>query len=181
MKAFVIAEKEVVEAKMIEDPVMGPTDVLIEVRYVGLCGSDLNSYRGLMPFVTLPRIPGHEISGVIIEKGVNVPKTLNIGDKVTVSPYTNCGVCPACRAGRINTCEFNQTLGVQRDGALTERIAVSFEKVFKSEILTLQELALVEPFSVGYHAANRGNICETDSVLLFGLWSHRNGCPLRCC
>ncbi len=168
MKAFVIAKKEVIEAKMIDEPVMGPADVLIEVHYIGLCGSDLNAYKGLMPFVKFPRIPGHEISGVIIEKGVNVPETFHIGDKVTVSPYTHCGVCPSCRVGRINTCEFNQTLGVQREGALTERIAVPFEKVFLSPVLTLQELALVEPFSVGYHASNRGSISEIDTVLLFG-------------
>jgi threonine dehydrogenase-like Zn-dependent dehydrogenase len=90
------------------------------------------------------------------------------GDQVTVSPYTNCGVCPACRQGRVNCCQFNQTLGVQREGALTQRIAVPFEKVFGSKKLSLQELALVEPMSVGYHGANRGSVCETDIVLLLG-------------
>jgi L-galactonate 5-dehydrogenase len=168
MKAFVIIEKGLVAETEIAEPVIGPTDVLIEVHYIGLCGSDLNSFRGLMPLVTFPRIPGHEISGKVIDKGNKVPLFIQIGDNVTVSPYTHCGTCPACRAGRINTCEFNQTLGVQREGALTERIAVPFEKVFVSKILSLQELALVEPLSVGYHGANRGQVSETDSVLLLG-------------
>ena len=168
MKAFAIKEQGIVEAIEIAEPEMGPTDVLIEVHYIGLCGSDLNSYRGLMPFVTLPRIPGHEISGNVIDKGDSVPDTIKVGDSVTVSPYTNCGVCPSCRQGRVNCCQFNQTLGVQRDGALTQRIAVPFENVFGSKKLSLQELALVEPLSVGYHGANRGQVCETDIVLLLG-------------
>lgn len=168
MKAFAIKEKGVVSAIDVAEPQVSSTDVLIEVNYIGLCGSDLNSYRGLMPLVTLPRVPGHEISGKVIDKGKSVPTSIQIGDKVTVSPYTNCGTCPACRAGRPNTCEFNQTLGVQREGALTERISVPFEKVFVSKKLTLEELALIEPMSVGYHGANRGNVCETDTVLLLG-------------
>jgi threonine dehydrogenase-like Zn-dependent dehydrogenase len=168
MKAFVIEEAFKVKAIDISEPKMGATDVLLEVHYLGLCGSDLNSYKGLMPLVTFPRIPGHEISGVIIGKGADVPNTINIGDKATVSPYTNCGVCPACRQGRVNTCEFNQTLGVQRDGALTERIAVPYDKVFVSKTLSLNELALIEPMSVGYHGATRGLVCETDTVMILG-------------
>lgn len=168
MKAYAIKEQNIVSAIEIAEPEMGNTDVLIEIHYIGLCGSDLNSYRGLMPFVTLPRIPGHEISGIVIDKGSSVPSTINLGDKVTVSPYTRCGVCPSCRAGRDNCCQFNQTLGVQRDGALTERISVPFEKVFASSSLSLEELALVEPLSVGYHGVNRGNVCETDTVLILG-------------
>jgi threonine dehydrogenase-like Zn-dependent dehydrogenase len=168
MKAFAIKEKGIVESIEVAEPKMGPADVLIEVHYIGLCGSDLNSYRGLMPFVTLPRIPGHEISGIVIDKGISVPDAIKAGDSVTVSPYTNCGVCPSCRQGRTNCCEFNQTLGVQRDGALTQRIVVPFEKVYSSTILSLQELALIEPLSVGYHGVNRGQVCETDIVLLLG-------------
>ena len=168
MKAFAIREKGLVAPIETAEPMMGPVDVLLEVHYLGLCGSDLNSYRGLMPLVTLPRIPGHEISGIVIDKGNKVPSGINIGDSATVSPYTNCGICPACRQGRINTCEFNQTLGVQREGALTKYLSIPFEKVFTSKTLTLQELVLVEPLSVGYHGANRGHVCETDSVLLLG-------------
>lgn len=168
MKAFVIEDAFSVKAINIAEPKMGVTDVLLEVHYLGLCGSDLNSYKGLMPLVTFPRIPGHEISGVIIDKGSEVPNTINIGDKATVSPYTNCGICPACRQGRTNTCEFNQTLGVQRDGALTERIVVPFDKVFVSKTLSLEELVLIEPMSVGYHGANRGSVSETDTVMILG-------------
>lgn len=168
MKAFFIKEPEIITLQEIDEPQMGHEDVLIEVRYLGLCGSDLNAYRGLMPLVKFPRIPGHEISGTIIDKGSAVPDFLKKGDLVTVLPYTNCKVCPACRAGRPNTCQFNQTLGVQRDGALTERIAVHFENVYTSKMLSLKELALVEPFSVGYHGINRGHVTENDIVAVSG-------------
>jgi threonine dehydrogenase-like Zn-dependent dehydrogenase len=168
MKAFAITDNKTVKAVEIEEPLLNSNEVLLEVHYIGLCGSDLSSYRGHMPLVTLPRIPGHEISGIIIEKGTQVPSSFKIGDKATVSPYTNCGTCPACRAGRTNTCEFNQTLGVQREGALTMMIKIPYDKVFTSETLSLKELVLVEPMSVGYHAANRGEVSETDTVLLIG-------------
>ena len=84
------------------------------------------------------------------------------------SPYSECGICTACRAGRPNCCQFNETMGLQRDGALTRLVAIPVSKVFTSDILTLQELALTEPLSVGYHAANRGRISETDTVLVMG-------------
>jgi L-galactonate 5-dehydrogenase len=168
MEAYTITAVREVRQTAIPEPTMGPRDVLIEVHYVGLCGSDLNSYRGQMPLVTLPRIPGHEVGGVITNKGAEVPASFPIGAKVTVSPYTSCGTCPSCRAGRPNTCEYNQTLGIQRDGALTQRIAIPHEKVYVNDALSLRELALVEPLSVGYHGANRGEVRETDTVFVLG-------------
>ena len=95
-------------------PVPGPGQVLLAVRHVGLCGSDLNSFRGLNPLVTFPRIPGHEIGGVIAAVGAGV--ALPLGHAAIVIPYTSCGSCSACRQGRVNACRFNQTLGVQQDG-----------------------------------------------------------------
>src|SRR6185369_7423716 len=102
---------------------------------------------------TYPRIPGHEVAGVISAKGSSVPESLELGGRCTVSPYSHCGSCPACRQGRFNTCQFNQTLGVQRDGAMKERLVLPYSKIYSSSTLSLEELALVEPLSVGYHAA----------------------------
>jgi len=168
MEAISIIEAGVTRKIEIANPLIGPEDVLIDISYVGLCGSDLNIFRGAMPMVSYPRIPGHEVSGVIIKKGPKVPESLNIGDKAVISPYTNCGECPACVKNRPNTCQFNQTLGVQRDGALSSQISVHHSKVFKSELLPLEELVLVEPLSVGYHAANRAKITKNDLVLVLG-------------
>jgi 2-desacetyl-2-hydroxyethyl bacteriochlorophyllide A dehydrogenase len=168
MKAISFSAPRNVEAVDIPDPQPGPQDVIVDVCYVGLCGSDLNAYRGFMPMVTYPRIPGHEVSGIVIAKGDQVPQTINRDDRVMVSPYTSCNLCPACRAGRPNCCQFNQTYGVQRDGVMTSRFAVHYAQVFSSQELSLQELALVEPLSVGYHAANRGRVTEMDTVLVIG-------------
>jgi threonine dehydrogenase-like Zn-dependent dehydrogenase len=152
----------------IPEPTLGSEDVLVEVHYIGLCGSDLNTYRGLNPMVTYPRIPGHEVSGTVLSKGEGMPERIAIGARVTVSPYSHCGLCPACRQGRFNCCEFNETLGVQRDGALTRRFAIPYTKLYTSAILTPEELALVEPLSVGYHSSNRARITEMDTVLVIG-------------
>lgn len=150
------------------EPVLGAEEVLVDVRYVGLCGSDLNAYRGLSPLVTYPRIPGHEVSGVIAAKGAQVPERVELGARVALSPYSHCGLCPACRQGRHNCCQNNETLGVQRDGALAAQVAIHYSLAYPSATLSLEELALVEPLSVGYHAANRGRISETDTVLVLG-------------
>jgi len=152
----------------IDEPEIGADDILIEMRYLGLCGTDLSIFRGVMPLVSYPRIPGHEIGGEIIGVGKKVAGRFGIGDRVMVSPYAHCGGCLPCRIGRFNCCEFNETMGVQRDGAMRERIAVHQSKVFASKTLTFQELALVEPLSVGYHAANRGRVSEVDTTLVIG-------------
>lgn len=168
MKAFSFTAPKQTTFVEIDQPTLGTQDLLIDVRYVGLCGTDLSTYRGLNPLVSYPRIPGHEISGTVIGKGERVPDSFQIGDRVMVSPYTECGLCPACRQGRVNTCQFNQTYGVQRDGVMTDRFAVHYNKVFVTNALSLEEAVLVEPLSVGYHAANRGRVCETDTVLVLG-------------
>ena len=109
---------------------------MVEIRYVGLCGSDLGMYRGTFAIGTYPRIPGHEVSGTIVARGAQVPDSIREGERVTLWPYSECGICPACRQGRVNTCQFNQTLGLQRDGAMAERFAIHYSKVFSSQVLT---------------------------------------------
>lgn len=168
MKAFAITGPGTIRSVEVPEPIVGPEDVLLKIRYIGLCGTDINTFRGNNVLAQFPRIPGHEISAEIIGKGPGVPGSIRIGETVTVSPYSHCGVCPACRQGRFNTCEYNETLGVQRDGALMERFAVPFTKIAQSALLSLQELTLVEPLSVGYHAANRAAVTEQDTVLVIG-------------
>ena len=138
-------------------------DLLLQVKMVGLCGTDLNSFRGRNPLVTFPRVIGHEIAAVVAE---GTPK-LPAGTRVTVSPYTSCGQCASCRRGRFNACQSNQTFGVQRDGALTEWISVPEEKAYPSA-LSLKELCLVEPLTVGVHAVSRGRVKADDTVVVFG-------------
>ena len=168
MKAISIQAAGQIDIVNLPEPQPGLQDVVIEVRYVGLCGSDLGMYRGTFPLATYPRILGHEVSGLVVARGAQVPDSIQEGDRVTLWPYSECGLCPACRAGRPNCCQHSETLGLQRDGAMAERFAVHYSRVFSSHVLTLKELALVEPMSVGYHAANRGQVSEVDSVLVIG-------------
>src|SRR5579885_2011838 len=166
MRAVVLRNPGQIDLGSIADPVLTDGDVLLKVRMVGFCGSDLNSFRGLNPLVTYPRILGHEVSATVVEdRGKDSP--LTVGTNVAVSPYTSCGACPACRRGRRNACQFNQTLGVQRDGALTEFIALPREKLYPAN-LTLKELCLVEPLTVGFHAVARGRVTEEDTVAVWG-------------
>ena len=93
--------------------------------------------------------------------------TLAEGTDVALSPYTSCGQCASCRRGRPNACQYNQTLGVQRDGGLAEFIAMPPEKLYPAK-LTPKELCLIEPLTVGFHAVARGRISADDRVAIFG-------------
>lgn len=168
MKALYITEPGKTETREIPTPEPSENEVLLKVNMVGLCGSDLNTFRGRNPMVSLPRIPGHEVAAEIVSVGRKVPGNFKAGMKATLSPYTNCGLCPSCRHGRPNACQFNQTMGVQRDGALTEYICAPWEKLYCSEKLSPQELALVEPLTVGFHAAARGEVKKGDAVVVLG-------------
>ncbi len=149
-------------------PIPNKDEVLLKVKYVGFCGSDLSSYRGNNPLVSYPRIPGHEIAGDIHEKGADVPASVQIGQKVTVIPYSNCGTCASCRRYRFNACKFNKTLGVQRDGAMSEYVTVHWKKLIFDELLSHEELMLVEPLTVGFHAVERARVIDSDRILVMG-------------
>lgn len=117
--------------------------------------------------VEYPRIPGHEISATVEELGSGV-EGLYVGEAVTAIPYTSCGECSSCRKGRPNACKYNQTLGVQREGAMTEFISLPREKVLPLKGLDQTSLALVEPLTVGFHAISRGEVQPEDRVVVFG-------------
>lgn len=168
MKALAITKPGDLDYIDIRPPECGPQDVLLQVRRIGYCGSDLNSFRGGNPVVTYPRVPGHEVAAEIVSVGANVPVEFQIGDTATVFPYSECGECSSCLAGRPNCCRDNQTLGVQRDGALTETIAVPWNNVIRVPGLGLPELALIEPLSVGFHAVDRGRVTRQDTVCVIG-------------
>jgi len=143
-------------------------EILVKLKYVGFCGSDLNTYLGKNPMIQYPRVPGHEISAEIEAIGTEVPEGFKAGEAVTVVPYTNCGSCPSCRRGRMHACQFNQTLGIQRDGAMQEYLALPWQKVLKAPGLSDLELAMVEPLTVGFHAVERGRVTESDTVVVMG-------------
>ena len=168
MKAVkILAERHMVVVDLPE-PELKEGEVLLRLQYVGFCGSDLNTWLGRNPMVHMPVIPGHEIGAVVERVGDCVPGTLKPGDVVTVNPYTNCGQCAACRRGRFNACQHNETLGVQRDGAMSARIAVPWQKVIPADGLDPRTCALIEPMSVGFHAVSRASVTDSDVVMVIG-------------
>jgi len=168
MRAFVISEpgKSTVIEKEQPSPATG--EVLLQVRRVGFCGTDLSTFRGVNPLVSYPRVPGHEVGATIVELGAGVPERFSIGQDVLVMPYSACGKCSACLCGRTNCCQNNQTLGVQREGAMAEFVTSPYEKLLASPKLSLRELALVEPITIGFHAIARGRVTGDDTVCELG-------------
>lgn len=168
MKAVEISEPG--RACLTERPEPTPREgeVLLRVRRIGFCGTDLSSFRGTNPLVAYPRVPGHEIAATIESLGAAVAGDWRVGQDVLVMPYTSCGKCSACLCGRTNCCASNQTLGVQREGALAERISVPEAKLIASDWLSLTEFALVEPLTIGFHAAGRGRVAAGDTVAVIG-------------
>ena len=168
MKALYLTEPGKTEIREIDRPVPRDDEVLLKVGRVGFCGGDLNGFRGLFELQEYPVVLGHEVGAVIEQMGAGVPDSLKVGMKVTVYPYLNCGTCTSCRKGRPNACQDNKTMGVRRPGAMTRYITVRWQVLFPSENLSLRELALVEPLTVGFHAVNRGRICAGEKVAVIG-------------
>lgn len=169
MKAIQIShnqELNIIDIEAPQAPAAG--EVLLKLQYVGFCGSDINTFMGRNTMALNPVIPGHEVGAVIEAVGADVPEGLKPGMVVTCNPYTNCGKCASCRNGRVNACEHNETLGVQRHGAMKEYIVLPWEKVIPAGLLTPKTCALIEPMSVGFHAVSRAQVTDIDVVLVIG-------------
>ncbi len=168
MKAVRIAKPMEIGVAEIEKPTIKAGEVLVKIKYVGFCGSDLNTYLGRNPMVKMPVVPGHEVGAVIEEVGSGVPAELKKGMTVTLNPYTNCGKCSSCRNGRYNACEHNETLGVQRQGVMCEYAALPWQKVIPAEGIPVRTCALIEPMSVGFHAVSRAEVTDNSTVMVIG-------------
>ncbi len=157
------------EIAVVDTPKPEPDEgeALLKILYGGICGADVASYTGNQPFTTYPRIPGHEFSAEI----VSIPKNdrgLKPGDVVTANPYFNCGECYSCRRGFVNCCTDNKTMGVQRDGSFCEYVSMPISRIYEGKGLSAKQLALVEPFTISWHAVNRAKIKPGDRVLVVG-------------
>ncbi len=166
MKALVIDRPGEARVIDMERPAADPLEATMRIRRIGLCGTDLSTFLGKNPLVTYPRIPGHEIAASLERVPAN-DLGLVEGMNVTMSPYTSCGTCASCRQGRVNACRHNQTLGVQRNGALVDHFSMPLAKLYAAP-LPIEELCLVEPLTVGCHAVSRGRVAASDTVAIFG-------------
>ena len=167
MKTVLIEKPFEIAVTDTEMPVAKEGEAILKVLYCGICGADVASYTGNQPFTTYPRIPGHEFSAQIVSIPEN-DKGLKVGDIVTANPYFNCGECYSCQRGFVNCCTDNQTMGVQRDGSFREYIAMPVERIYDGKGLSAKELALVEPFTISYHALHRAAVKPGDKVLVVG-------------
>ncbi|MEO8060532.1 MAG: zinc-binding alcohol dehydrogenase family protein [Burkholderiales bacterium] len=147
-------------------PERGADEVLLRVKRVGVCGTDLHIFTGDQPFLAYPRVMGHEFSGVVEE--VPAGSALRPGDAAFVMPYLSCGGCVACRKGKTNCCVNIQVLGVHRDGAFTEYLCVPQQFVHEAEGVSLDQAAMVEFLSIGAHAVRRGDVRTGQRVLVVG-------------
>jgi 2-desacetyl-2-hydroxyethyl bacteriochlorophyllide A dehydrogenase len=142
-------------------------EALVRVRRVGVCGTDLHAFKGEQPFVTYPRVLGHELGVEVVGVGEGV-EGLRAGDRCAVEPFINCGGCVACRRGKTNCCERLRVLGVHANGGMRETLIVPADKLHKSETLSFDQLALVEPLCIGAHAVARAQVEQGESVVVIG-------------
>ncbi|WP_093556638.1 zinc-binding alcohol dehydrogenase family protein [Pseudoduganella namucuonensis] len=148
-------------------PVASADEVLLRVRRIGLCGTDMHIFRGTQPFLQYPRVMGHELSGEIVTAPAG--SDLAPGDQVYVMPYLSCGKCVACRQGKTNCCTNIQVLGVHRDGGMAEYLSVPAQFVFKTDGISLDDAAMLEFLAIGCHAVRRGAVRPGQKVLVVGV------------
>ncbi|MFK7696081.1 zinc-binding alcohol dehydrogenase family protein [Paenibacillus sp. HJGM_3] len=168
MKGIVCERVEELRYVELPEPTApGPDEVVVRIRRIGICGTDLHAYRGRQPFFTYPRVLGHELAGTVETMGSAV-SGLAVGDTVSIVPYLHCGTCIACRRGRTNCCVSLQVLGVHVDGGMRERLVVPASHVLRAGGLTLDQAAMLEPLSIGAHAVRRSGLAAGDVALVIG-------------
>jgi hypothetical protein len=145
----------------------GPGEVLLGVRAIGVCGTDLHAFRGRQPFFQYPRILGHELGVEVLAVGDGVAN-VKPGDRCAVNPYLNCGTCGACLRGKTNCCEKLRCIGVHVDGGMRERILMPASHVYSSGSLAHAQLALVETLGIGCHAVGRAAPEPGEKALVIG-------------
>lgn len=181
MRALQVTEPGCAEVAEVEAPRPGPGEALLRVRFAGICGSDIQTFRGTQPFASYPRVPGHEFSAEILEihgaddardagDADNAARSARFapGDIVTGVPYFEDDTCYSCRRGLVNACMHNETMGVHRDGSFQELITMPLDRLHRADGVDPRDLALVEPFSIGYHAVLRAGVREGERVLVLG-------------
>jgi L-iditol 2-dehydrogenase len=154
--------------RQVKEPAIDDDQVLIAVKRIGVCGSDIHVYHGRHPYTAYPVVQGHEVSGVIAEVGAGV-EGLSAGDKVTFTPQVTCGVCYPCTHGMSHICESLKVMGFQTGGAAQELFPVAAAKVLRlPDDVPLDHAAMVEPVSVAVHALTRAGDVRGQRVLVLG-------------
>ena len=167
MKQARLVEPEKIMLEDVDIPIFSPGQVLIKVKRLGICGSDIHAYYDKHPYISCPIVQGHEFSGEIAEVGDGV-EGLSEGDRVTVMPQLVCGECYPCTHGNYHICNDLKVIGCQADGAAREYIPVDHRLIVKlPEGMSFDYGAMVEPVAVGVHAVGRlGNVAGMNLLVL---------------
>lgn len=149
-------------------PVPGAGQVLVKIKRIGICGSDIHVYHGKHPYTSYPVTQGHEVSGRIEALGEGV-EGLRVGQKVTIEPQVVCGKCHPCTHGKYNLCESLKVMGFQTTGTASEFFAVDKEKITPlPDEMSYDEGAMIEPLAVTVHAAKRAGDVSGLNVCVLG-------------
>ncbi|OCT12595.1 alcohol dehydrogenase [Paenibacillus pectinilyticus] len=167
MKAIICEEVERFTIVDLPDLQSKPAEAIVRIRRIGICGTDYHAFKGNQPFFSYPRVLGHELAGIIEQIGEN-DAGLREGDQVSIMPYLHCGICIACRNGKTNCCTDMKVLGVHVDGGMCEKISIPVSHLLKTDGLTLDQTAVLEPLAIGAHAVRRSGLCSEEFVLVIG-------------
>lgn len=169
MKAIQVLEPGKLNVIEREKPVLkNDTDVIVQTKAAGICGSDIHIYHGTNAVATYPRVIGHEAVGIVHQVGAKVAN-VKVGDRVILEPIEYCGECYACKIGRPNVCESLKVRGVHSDGGFQEYFVAQSDKLhILDEKIEFADAVMIEPFSIGAQVCYRGQISKDDVVLIFG-------------
>lgn len=170
MKALIYKGPYEMEIEEIEQPTVKEDDIVVAVRAIGMCGSDIHGFSGKTGRRVPGMVMGHEISGEVYKVGKSV-SGIKTGDRVVVQPIIYCGTCDMCRIGETSVCLNKQMVGVNmgRIGGLSEYVVIPQRNVFAvPEKMSFIHGALVEPFAVGVGAVRKSVIRKDDTVVIIG-------------
>jgi 2-desacetyl-2-hydroxyethyl bacteriochlorophyllide A dehydrogenase len=148
------------------DPAPKPGEALLRIRRIGVCGTDYHILSGNQPFLSYPRVMGHELAAEVVEAPAG--SGFAPGDAVVVVPYLSCGTCRACLKGMTNACRRISVLGVHQDGGMAEFLSVPVGNLIAAGSLSLDQAAMVEFLAIGAHGVRRGALTAADRVLVVG-------------
>jgi 2-desacetyl-2-hydroxyethyl bacteriochlorophyllide A dehydrogenase len=161
MRQAILVEPKHIEFKEVTEPKAADLtahQVLVNIKRIGICGSEIHSYHGLHPATFYPVVQGHEYSGVVMAVGSEVT-VCKPGDHITARPQLVCGKCNPCKRGQYNVCEHLRVQAFQADGAAQDFFVVDDDRVAKlPEDMSLDYGAMIEPSAVGAHASNRTDV-----------------------
>lgn len=164
----VMTEPKKIVFRKVKKPEPGPGQVLVKIKRIGICGSDIHVYHGSHPFTSYPVTQGHELSGQIVGLGEGVTDR-STGQKVTIEPQVTCGKCYPCRHGRYNLCEKLKVMGFQTLGTASEYFVCDVNRATPlPDNMDYNDGAMIEPLAVTVHAARRFQELEGANVAILG-------------